>query len=391
MEADFILGTNYWASHAGADMWRDWQEETVAADFERLRENGVRYLRVFPNWRDFQPVEPSYGQGHTLREYRCAPGDSIAENPYYLSTVMLERFHTLCRLAQANGLKLIVGLVTGWMSGRLYLPSALYGKNLYTDPTALYFQQLYIKGLVEELKSEESLCAWDLGNECNCMDVAETREQACCWTATIANAVKASDSGRPLVSGMHSLTLEGVWTIQDQAHLTDILTTHPYPYWVEHGQEAPISDFKILLHATAQTAYYATVGGKPCLVEEIGTMGPMICGEEIAAGFMRVNLWSNWANGAPGLMWWCANEQSHLSAPPYDWNMCERELGMLDRNGEPKPMLIEMKCFGQELAALGLALPRRSTDGVCILSQRQDHWGRCLHELPVGQAGGTDP
>jgi hypothetical protein len=104
-------------------------------------------------------------------------------------------------------------------------------------------------------------------------------------------------------------------------------------------------------------------------------MGPMICDEEHAAGFMKVNLWSNWANGATGLMWWCANEQSHLNAPPYDWNMCERELGMLDKNRQPKPMLLVMKQFSEELAQLSLPLPYRTTDGICILSRGQDHWG----------------
>ena len=25
----FYIGVNHWASHAGTDMWRDWQEDTV--------------------------------------------------------------------------------------------------------------------------------------------------------------------------------------------------------------------------------------------------------------------------------------------------------------------------------------------------------------------------
>jgi endo-1,4-beta-mannosidase len=29
---DFIIGVNYWASHAGTNMWRDWNEEVVRAD-----------------------------------------------------------------------------------------------------------------------------------------------------------------------------------------------------------------------------------------------------------------------------------------------------------------------------------------------------------------------
>lgn len=370
----FILGVNYWASNAGADMWRNWDEEVVEKDLTLLRENGIEVLRVFPNWRDFQPVEPAFGGNHRLCEYRMV-GDKIPSNPYYLDETMLLRFAQFCQMAQEKGLKLIVGLITGWMSGRLYIPSVLFEKNLYTDPVALYFQQLFVKGFVSRMKSEESIYAWDLGNECNCMDQAVRREEAYSWSSMIVNAIRACDAARPIVSGMHSLELEGVWNIQDQGEVTDILSTHPYPFWVEHCLLTPLDDFRTLLHATAQTGYYASVGRKPCLVEELGSMGPMVCDEEKAAGFLKTNLWSNWAHGAPGLLWWCAHEQSHLTAPPYDWNMCERELGMTDRGYQPKPTLLQMKEFREELDALQLTLPYRETDGVCILSKGQDHWG----------------
>ena len=370
----FLLGVNYWASHAGADMWKNWDEEQVEKDLEVLRSNGVEVLRVFPNWRDFQPVEPVLGAGRRLREYRMADG-SCPENPYYLDETMLDRFHRFCAIAEEKGLKLIVGLVTGWMSGRLYVPAVLYEKNIFTDPKALFFQQLFLKGFVTCMKEEESIYAWDLGNECNCMDTVKNREEAYSWTSMVVNAVRACDSLRPVVSGMHSLELEGAWNIQDQGELTDILTTHPYPYWVEHCSLTPVTDFRTLLHATAQTQYYAAVGGKPCLVEEIGTMGPMICSDENAAGFLKVNLWSNWANGGAGLLWWCAHDQSLLTQPPYDWNMCERELGMLDVRMQPKPVLKQMKSFREQLSDLAFDLPYREADGVCILSHEQDHWG----------------
>ena len=233
MAHEYIIGVNYWASNAGADMWRYWDEEVVENDLTLLRENGVEVLRVFPNWRDFQPVEPAFGGGHTLYEYRMI-GDDLPSNPYYLDEVMLSRFAAFCQIAQEKGFQLIVGLITGWMSGRLYVPVAIYGKNIYTDPTALYFQQLFIKGFVSRMKSEASIYAWDLGNECNCMDQAVCKEEAYSWSSIIVNAIRACDPSRPIVSGMHSLELEGGWNIQDQGEITDILTTHPYPYWVEH-------------------------------------------------------------------------------------------------------------------------------------------------------------
>ena len=49
---------------------------------------------------------------------------------------MLQRFETFCRIAEKNNIRLIVGLITGWMCGRLFIPTMLIGKNVYTDPVA---------------------------------------------------------------------------------------------------------------------------------------------------------------------------------------------------------------------------------------------------------------
>lgn len=370
----FILGCNYWASHAGTEMWRKWDETVVRKDLQRLAAHGATWLRVFPNWRDFQPIKPLFGSAGRLREY-VTEEEGYFDNPYYLDPVMVERFATFCRIAQECGCKLIVGLMTGWMSGRLFIPSALHGKDLLTDPTALLLQQKYCRGLVTALKAYPAIVAWDLGNECNCIGSTESRDTAASWTAMIANAIRAADPSRPIVSGMHSLNLNGPWTIADQAEYTDVLTTHPYPHWVDHCEEDRIGATRTLLHATAQSVYYRSVGQKPCLVEEIGTMGPMICDDQMAADFLRVNLFSNWANGQAGVMWWCAHEQAHLNIPPYTWNMCERELGMLNGRQEPKPVLMEMRKFHDFLEALPYELPESNIDGVCILSQGQDHWG----------------
>ena len=51
------IGCNYWASHAGTRMWELWDKEIVRNDLARLRGLGCELLRVFPNWRDFQPIE----------------------------------------------------------------------------------------------------------------------------------------------------------------------------------------------------------------------------------------------------------------------------------------------------------------------------------------------
>ena len=66
--SNFLLGVNYWDSVSGTDMWKNWDPESVAKDLDAMQEIGVEYMRVFPNWRDFQPVKMLYGGGATKKE-----------------------------------------------------------------------------------------------------------------------------------------------------------------------------------------------------------------------------------------------------------------------------------------------------------------------------------
>lgn len=371
---DFILGCNYWASNAGIEMWRQFNAEAIKNDLKILSQHGVKYLRVFPLLRDFQPVKPNFGLQGQVVEYVMEDGNQ-PENDYFLDEDMLGHFSEFLNICDAYGIKLIVGLITGWMSGGLFVPSALYGKNILTDPIALYFEQLFIKGFVERFKDRQTIYAWDLGNECNCAGAVNDRFSAASWTALISNAIRTADSTRPVVSGMHGLTLDGNWRIQDQARFTDILTTHPYPLWCKHTTIDETLSFRTTMHATAQTKWYADIGQKPCLAEEIGTMGPMVCSDEKAAGFLCLNMFSLWANGASGVMWWCNHDQNLLNSFPYTIQAIERELGLINNKNEPKPALTQMKKFADFLEKSKINLPKAQENGVCLLTKKQDHWG----------------
>ena len=54
-----LIGCNYWAGHAAVDMWREWRPEQIAVELDTLKEIGIERIRIFPNWRDFQPLEIS--------------------------------------------------------------------------------------------------------------------------------------------------------------------------------------------------------------------------------------------------------------------------------------------------------------------------------------------
>jgi len=381
-QGELALGCNYWTSHAGTAMWRDWRPDVVDADLAKLAQGGLKWLRVFPLWPDFQPITLLRGAKGSPVEMRFGelplPDDPIGQAG--VSRLMVDRFIELCQIAERHNLRLVAGLITGWMSGRLFVPPALDGLDPIADPRSIAWQVKYIRALVGELRDQAAIAAWDLGNECNCMGDTTSADAAYLWTAAIANSIRATDPARPVVSGMHSLStrsnpIGNPWLIEDQGELTDILTTHPYPYWVRHTSLDAVDDFRTTLHATAECRFYADIGGKPCIAEEIGTMGPMIASDRVSADFARVNMFSLWANDCRAMAWWCAHDQTDLSHPPYDWNGVELELGLLRNDGSAKPVLEEMGAFSAFVATLPFAaLPPPSADAVCVLTKNQDDW-----------------
>ena len=389
----FFVGCNYWASHAGTNMWSDWRADIVDDDFRRLAENKVTTLRVFPLWPVFQPITMLYSGGGFPREYRF--GEELIPDTETgrdgMSEEALEHFAEFCSLAEKHGLHLIVGLITGWMSGRLFVPPALEGKNVLTDPTAMMWQTRFVRCFVSRFRDEPAITAWDLGNECNCMAPVPNADAFYLWTANIVGAIHSSDTSRPVVSGMHSLLPDNQWPIQHQGELTDILTTHPYPYFTPHCDMEPIHTIRTGMHAVAESLFYRGIGGKPCFVEECGTLGPMFADEKRAHDFIRNNLFTLWAHDCLGFLWWCANEQVELQHAPYDWNSVERELGLFRADKSPKPVLHAIRNFSELVSSLEIQkLPKRIVDGVCILTRGQDTWGSAYMSFILAKQAGID-
>lgn len=388
---EFTVGCNYWASHAGTRMWSDWREDVVDEDLRKLSAAGLRTLRVFPLWPDFQPLtvmafNPVYAHGERqLTEEEILHGG--------VSEEMMARFARFLDLAEKHNLGLIVGLVTGWMSGRLFAPQPFLQTNVITDATAVQWQVRFVREMVRRFRDRRAIVAWDLGNECNCMAAQVTRAEAWRWTADIVQAIRSQDPARPVVSGMHGMnpTAKGPWTIQDQAELTDMLTVHPYPPFTPHAGHDAIDTPRSVLHSVAEARFYAGIGRRPCMVEEFGTLGPFLAGPEVAARYMRSVLFSSWAHDCRAALWWCAFDQDHLEHAPYDWCACERELGLFRSNGAPKPALEAMSAFSRFLDGLPVRkLPPRRVEATCILTLDQDAWGTAYPAFILAKQAGFD-
>lgn len=390
----FFVGVNYWASHAGMFMWRNWDEAIVDSDLKKLSEAGIEVLRVFPLWPDFQPLRLHQSGGSVANEYRHGeePFPFTEAGKCGVDQVMADRFATFCDIAAKYGLKLIVGLITGWMSGRTFVPESLIGRQPLKDHGVMKWQIRFVRYMVRRFKDHPAIGAWDLGNECNCLGDAD-KDDAFVWASVITNTVRSEDRTHPVVSGMHGLQPEGrhPWSMADQSEILDILCTHPYPMFTPYCNTDPLNTMKSILHATAESVYFGTMGKKPCFIEEGGTLGPMISSDEVAGDYLRASLFSTWAHDLRGFCWWCAFDQDELTNTPYDWDPVERELGMFTFGGAKKPVITEFSNFHKFIDAFPYdKLPERVKDAVCVLTSGQEQWPVAYGTFALAKEAGLD-
>jgi beta-galactosidase len=384
-QQNFDLGCNYWTSTTGTNMWHDWQPDIIQSDLKKIAAIALNCVRIFPLWTDFQPLAMLYGIKN--RPYEIGWTDDraiIADQDGMLSGVdplMLDRLKFVCDCAKQNGLQVSIGLVTGWMSGRLYAPQAFAGRNLLTDPLVIRWQINLVRRIVRDFAAHPALKFWGVGNECNCMSEAD-RNQGWAWMNQIASAIRLEDTHHPVVAGLHGIIPESpvmaaasAWTIQDMGSVCDILTTHPYPAFTPHAAIDRITGFKNVFHAAAESRFYSDIGGKNCIAEEMGTLAPVFAGEQEAADYLKNALYNLWCHNSNGMFWWCAFDQTKLRHPPYQWYSLERELGIFKTNGTKKKIADIMKNFAGFLKKLPFAeLPDFKKDAICVLTEDQDAW-----------------
>lgn len=386
----FFVGCNYWASHAGVYMWRDWRPDQVEKDLDLLAAYGMTVVRVFPLWPDFQPITADFAGRQAFRGYSQAGGP--LKNYAAVDDEMIGRFRFLCDAAEKRGIRLVVGLITGWMSGRSFVPSALERMKVLSDPEAIIWEVRFVRYFVNSLKDHKAIVAWDLGNECNCLN-GDGESSLWTWMHQIASEIRLCDSSRSVVSGMHSCTtkVDGYTNLRHQGELVDILTTHPYPLWTPNCNTEPFDTIRNGCHAACETTLYADLSGKASFVEEAGSMGPQIVSEERAAATMRMQLFSAWACGQPGYLWWCGFDQNKLEQAPYDWTAIERELGLFKADGTPKPTALVLKSFKEFQDSLPFKkLSPRRVDAVVIASESVNCWKQMQGSWLLSRMAGFD-
>jgi endo-1,4-beta-mannosidase len=339
--------------------WSNFDAGEVREEFSLICELGLKVVRLFLLWDDFQP-EPSRVSSDAIR---------------HLTTV--------ANIAADYGLGLDVTFFTGHMSGPNWSPRWLLGgtdhpypdfwprreivnqgkvvaegyRNMFHDETALQAERLLLKTIVDTLKDHPAIWMWNLGNEPDLFAWPCSSIDGAAWTKEMTGLIKSIDPWHPVTIGLHSAEIhfDPGFRIDKIFPETDVAVMHSYPMytpWARHPLDPDFVPFTCALTAA--------LGSKPVLMEEFGgcTAQPeepsqlmtwtetngqereqFMAGEEDFAEYIRLVLSKLQDSGATGAMLWCfADYVPELwDLPPCQNAHHERFFGLVRPDGSLKP------------------------------------------------------
>lgn len=363
MAEAFVLGVNYWPRRKAMTWWHAFDPGEVRDEFDLIADLGLRKVRVFLLWEDFQP------------------------EPDRVSSRALDRLVTVADAAADRRLGLDVTFFTGHMSGPNWAPGWLLDRdarpapdgrrvvsggrpvssgyrNPYVDPLALRAERLQLRSVVAALTDHPGVWMWNLGNEPDLFARPPGAAAGAGWVATMTEAIRELDSVRPITVGLHLPSLEADNGLRaDQAFETcDVSAMHAYPIYADWAASPTDPDF--VPFACALTA---SLSGKAVLAEEFGacTAPPgertrtltwdvdgverrqlMLSEEDLSAHVEEV-LPRLVEIGAIGALPWCFADyhESLWKRPPLDQAVHERFFGLVRPDGSLKPHAEVLKRF----------------------------------------------
>ena len=262
-----LKGLNYYPGDHAWATWREWDEQAIRGDFQRMADLGSNTARVFVTLGDWQ-------QG----DYSAAKMD------------------TVLRIADTQGMRLLVTLFDGY---RKY-PAPGWDAWPGADDLAANDERAYLKAVVAPFAGDPRILGWDLSNE---PDVVSEREwlwldhasNRLDWLTRIAAQVRALDGNHPLTVG---LALAAAVPVAE-GRLTRLVDFISFHYYSRNYPGRSLRD--VLLELRSWT-------DKPLLVEEAGqSSAGEGAGSEEAERAFYANTLPDAAEGV-GLLGWTLHD-----------------------------------------------------------------------------------
>lgn len=351
----FVLGVNYWPRHKAMYWWSDFDAAEVREEFAVIRDLGMRLVRIFLLWDDWQPT------------------------PDTVNTDALTNLGTVLDVAAEMGLKLDITFFTGHMSGPNWSPGWLLEpgaplpprvrqlvsggqvvncgyRNPYTDPTALSAAELLLRAVVGRYHDHSAVGIWNLGNEPDLFAWPPDPATGCEWVRRMTGLIREIDPVHPVTCGLHmdSIVQDNHLRIHDVFGEVDFAVMHSYPMYTPWARGPLDPDF-----VPFTCALTAALSGKPVLMEEFGgctnTPGQpsdmwewtaygeprtqFMASEEALAEYLELVLPRLVEVGATGAVLWCFADYvpGLWDRPPCEESVHERFFGLVRPDGSLKP------------------------------------------------------
>ncbi len=401
--APFRLGVNYWPAAKGVTLWKNFNIDEVHGDMDTIAELGLDLIRIFLTWEDFQP------------------------EPERVSCCALAHLTALCDAVAAEGLKAIITLNTGHLSGHNWAPPWLLDaqalpyenqpivsmgqrvaggyRNPYTDPMARKAALRLVRAIALTLSDHRAVWAYDLGNAPDLFARPSSSAMARDWYTELAGTLRNLDNTHAITCGLCAQSLSSKTALRaDDAFITSCFASvlvHPNDLaWTQYFLDRDLVPFSCAL-TTA-------LSNKPCFASDWGfsTAPPGPCStppevvsssgrgcfatERAVADYVEDVLPRLVEVGALGAI--LGNYSDYTPSlhahPPYDTFEHERRRGLLRADGTIKPHGQVIRRFAESNRAVQNPPSRRvrldvSTDE--YYTNPQLHSQRC-YETFVAQS-----
>jgi hypothetical protein len=340
----YAVGCNYHPSASGCHYWQQWDSRQIDHDLAAMAEHGFNVVRFFLFWADFEPLEGQYNQQ------------------------MFDRLREFVTIARSHHIACMPALLTIWMNGQLFDLPWRDGRNLWIDPLMIEAERAYVQQVARTLADLDDVLAYDLGDEVIHVDFATAQAVSAvavaAWTQTLASAIRAIVPSALVLQANEASALTGTHAFRpEHSAALDIVAIHGYPVWAPFVIES-IASYKASCFVPFLVQFARMHGA--VLVDELGTYGG---NAETARSYLRAAACSAFAHGARGIIAWCWQDLAS-TAKPYALRPGERFVGLLDRDGHPKPAMAVFQAFARTVTRSWHDLrPERAPIGVYVPEQ----------------------
>lgn len=284
------FGINYTPAQRWYFCWDDWDAGAVAADLDAIAALGADHIRLQLLWPSFQP------------------------NPTYVSPGHLRRLGELMTLAEARGLDVVVTLLTGFLSGYVYLPAGVSPRAVFTDERVWAMEMLLARRVLEEVGTRPNFMGLDVGNEINCLDHELPVRDGDAWARRFLEQVQPLMPGKPMVNGIdHTPLLAGsTFSMTHLARAYPIICLHAWPYFsgaIKKGRldQAPCTHLARFF--TQFVRLWGDQPQRPVWIQEFGANDLWGTFEERAA-YLRQTVELAIRSGVTMFTWWCSHDKT---------------------------------------------------------------------------------